>query len=120
MNVQIELNVKHGRNGRKEMEPRNLLKLSAKMKAQGINDFALLVSPTELIDLIRDPAFIDASSYGSNKSIKEGEIGSIFGIRIFSNTKVTGNRIIVISRDLQIDSEEKEFNPSRRYNSFVY
>jgi len=62
------------------------------------SDRFLAVNPKQHRQLLALGDFIDASKYGSNMPIMNGEIGSIFGCRVIKTSKVTSDTVLAYHR----------------------
>jgi N4-gp56 family major capsid protein len=62
------------------------------------SDRFLAVNPKQHRQLLALSDFIDASKYGSNMPVLNGEIGSIFGLRVIKSSKVTADTALVYHR----------------------
>jgi len=56
----------------------------------------LLIHPDGLKGILLSTMFIDASKYGSNEPILNGEIGKIAGLKILVSTNMTSTKAVVI------------------------
>lgn len=67
------------------LEARRLLRL------QNINprECYLLIGPEKEAEMLAITDFIDASKYGSNEAVMNGEIGQVFGLKVIVHTSVT-------------------------------
>ena len=52
----------------------------------------LAVHPSQFADMLNISDFIDASKFGSNQPILNGQIGTVFGVRVLKTTVVTAGR----------------------------
>lgn len=59
----------------------------------------LAVNPTEHATMLSIDNFIDASKYGSNMPIMNGEIGQVYGMRVLKTTSVAAGRPIVFQKE---------------------
>jgi N4-gp56 family major capsid protein len=59
----------------------------------------LAVNPTEHKTMLDMDNFIDASKYGSNTPIMNGEIGLVYGMRVLKTTVVTAGRPLVFFKE---------------------
>lgn len=59
----------------------------------------LAVNPTEHATMLGIDNFIDASKYGSNMPIMNGEIGQVYGMRVLKTTVVTAGRPLVFHKE---------------------
>lgn len=62
------------------------------------SDRFLAVNPKQHRQLLALGDFIDASKYGSNQPIMNGEIGQIFGLRVIKSSKVTADTALAYHR----------------------
>ena len=53
-----------------------------KLRAKGYAPKWLVIHPEQEVELLKDSQFIEASKYGSNEVLLNGEIGKIFGVRV--------------------------------------
>lgn len=59
----------------------------------------LLIHPDQLKGILLSTMFIDASKYGSNEPILNGEIGKLAGLKILVSSNMTSGSAIVIDSD---------------------
>jgi hypothetical protein len=59
-----------------------------------MNDVFLAINPAQEAQLLAMEQFIDASRYGSNEVLQNGEIGRIYGFRVLVTNAVTANTAI--------------------------
>lgn len=55
----------------------------------------LAVNPAEHATMLNIDNFIDASKYGSNMPVMNGEIGQVFGMKVLKSTVVTAGRPVI-------------------------
>ncbi|GAG16177.1 unnamed protein product, partial [marine sediment metagenome] len=80
---------------------------------------SLIIHPQQLTDLLQDRNFISSSQY-SNIPIEKGEIGRVFGIRVFVSDILPPNEILVTNDSINTNSllvklDGDLINPSKRY-----
>jgi hypothetical protein len=63
------------------------------------SDRFLAVHPSDYATMLNITDFIDASKFGSNQPLINGEIGQIFGMKVLKTTCVTPNRPLVYHRE---------------------
>jgi len=56
----------------------------------------MLIHPNQMADLLRDTRFIDASKYGSNEPIVNGEIGKIAGLKVLVSTHIPDGVMLIV------------------------
>lgn len=89
------------------------------MQRGKIPEITVVIHPNDLVDLFEDRCFIDISAYNSKTSLLSGEIGRIYGAKVFLSSHVKeGNPKIGIENSKQLSKsiENENFNPSKRDN----
>lgn len=85
----------------------------------------LAVHPTEHATMLNIEGFIDASRYGSNMPVMNGEIGQVYGMRVLKSTVVTAGRPIAYHQEAavigfqlqpQYDTQKDLANLGTRYS----
>lgn len=85
----------------------------------------LAVNPTEFATMLNIDNFVDASKFGSNAPILNGQIGQVFGMPVLKTTAVTAGRPVVYHMDAlalgfqlapQFDSQKDLANLATRYS----
>ena len=70
--------------------------------------FVLFIAPEQEEALLKDSQFVNASEYGSNEVVLNGEIGRYLGIKVISTTKVpaisSGDSIVVQGSSQSFDT----------------
>lgn len=59
----------------------------------------LAVNPAEHGAMLKVDGFIDASKYGSNMPVMNGEIGQVLGMRVLKSTVVTAGRPLIYQKE---------------------
>lgn len=59
----------------------------------------LAVNPAEHKAMLLISSFIDASQYGANQPIQNGEIGQVYGMKVLKSTVVTAGRPLVYHKE---------------------
>lgn len=62
----------------------------------------LAVHPTEHATMLNVEGFIDASRYGSNMPVMNGEIGQVYGMRVLKSTVVTAGRPLAYQKEAAV------------------
>lgn len=62
----------------------------------------LAVNPTEHATMLNVEGFIDASRYGSNMPVMNGEIGMVYGMKVLKSTVVTAGRPVVFQEEAAV------------------
>jgi N4-gp56 family major capsid protein len=85
----------------------------------------LAVHPTEHATMLNVEGFIDASRYGSNMPVMNGEIGMIYGMKVLKTTVVTAGRPMAFHKEAavigfqlqpQFDNDKDLANLATRYS----
>lgn len=62
----------------------------------------LAVNPAEHATMLNVEGFIDASRYGSNMPVMNGEIGMVYGMKVLKSTVVTTGRPVVYHKEAAV------------------
>lgn len=88
-------------------------------------DRYLAVNPTEYATMLNIEGFVDASKFGSNAPVMNGQIGEIYGVKVLKTTSVTSGRPLVYHKEAAVigfqlapefDSEKDLANLAMRYS----
>lgn len=73
-------------------------------------DRILAINPKQYRQLLSLGDFVDASKYGSNDPIMNGEIGQIFGVKVLKTPRVTADTAILYHKEHVVFAMEKEMS----------
>jgi hypothetical protein len=62
-------------------------------------DRYLAVNPAEYATMLNIDGFVDASKFGSNAPVMNGQIGEVFGVKVLKTTVVTAGRPLVYHKE---------------------
>lgn len=96
--------------------------------------YAWVINPAQEGSLLKDDQFVDASKYGSNQIVMNGEIGTFLGMRVFVSTNIPsavntgtityykslilGQRALAIALKANPDMQE-EYKPADRTHVII-
>jgi len=105
----------------------DIARVKAKMVAQHRNPDVMLFNDADYASLLFDTQlkFIDASAYGSQEAVLNGEIGKAMGLKVITSTRIPqGNAILVDTRRLGYDVHRRDLSGVREdkpeYDSVWY
>lgn len=84
--------------------------VDAKMRSE--EPQAIMVHPSDIMELMRDEHYIPETNYGSS-TFQTGGLGSIFGLKVITSVRCKEG-IIIILTDKGLFESKGEWNPSAR------
>jgi hypothetical protein len=98
------------------LSARDILRAKGKLAGQHRNPDAIILNPVDMWTLFfsTDAKLVDASVYGSNEPLLNGEIGKLFGMKVVLTSRAPeGVAILVDSARLGYDVRRRELNGVR-------
>jgi HK97 family phage major capsid protein len=84
------------------------------IKADNWNPDYIVINPAQLVDLLKDTKFINASAYNSDVPIKNGEIGQICGCRVLvTNQQTAGSALVLDSKHAAMVAYKRDMTVKR-------
>jgi len=107
--------------------PKDIQRVKGKMAGQYRHPNVLIISPKDYASLLFDAQakFVDASVYGNNEPLLNGEVGKLLGMKVIPSDRMkSGNALLIDTERLGYDVRKRELEGVRQekpeYDSVYY
>jgi len=69
-----------------------------RIRAENWDPDTIVIHPDQLVDLLKDTKFINASAYGGREPLLQGEIGRFAGCQVFVSSQATSGQALIFDR----------------------
>ena len=92
----------------------DLVKLRTKVNVAKFHVKFLVLHPDQFEDVLNDASFYDTSKYGSREPIVNGEVGSIYGMKVLVSENMTSGKVLAVDPRAAVLAIKRDLDLKRK------